>query len=82
MLKNYTIYARNLYTVAATLVHLRIPFKFTPHHAYKDKEMRSPYGKSTIDIELDVEKKTISDILYEMQTKYGDTFEFEIISES
>lgn len=82
MSKHYTIYANNLYAVAATLVHMRIPFEFRPHHAFRDRKLRSPYRKSTIDIEVDEDYCSISSILYEMNEKYGGTFDFTIISES
>lgn len=82
MPKYYTVYARNLYALASTLVHLRIPFSFRPHNMYKDNKRKSPFGRSTIDFEMDSEHITISNILYEMHEKYGSTFDFEIISES
>lgn len=82
MKKYYTIYAKNLYVVAATLVHLRVPFNFHPHKTYRKNENRSPYRKSTIDLELDEQYLTLSDILYEMNEKYGSTFDLEIISEA
>lgn len=82
MSKFYTIYAKNLYVVAATLVHMRIPFTFRPHKMFNDKTLKSPYKRSTIDLELDEERVTMSDVLYEMNNKYGDTFEFEILSET
>lgn len=82
MPKYYTIYAKNLYVVAATLVHMRIPFSFRPHNVFRDKKRKSPFGKSTIDFELDDKCITLSDILYEMNEKYGSTFEFEVISEA
>lgn len=81
MSKYYTIYASNLYAVAATLVHLRVPFTFRPHKVFKNKNLKSPYGKSTIDFELDEKYCTIANILYEMNEKYNSTFDFEIISE-
>lgn len=82
MPKYYTIYAKNLYAVAATLVHLRVPFNFRPHKAFKVKEFKSPFGKSTIDLELDENYLTITDVLFEMNEKYGSTFDLEIISEA
>lgn len=82
MPRYYTIYATNLYAVAATLVHLRIPFNFRPHKAFKETELKSPFGKSTIDLELDDKYLTIADVLYSMNEKYGSTFDFEIISEA
>lgn len=81
MRKLYTIYASNLYAVASTLVHLRIPFTFRPHKTYGRKEYKSPFGKSTIDLELDESLITIADIMFQMNEKYGGTFDFEIISE-
>lgn len=82
MPRYYTIWARNLYAVAATLVHLRVPFDFRPHKAFKDCRRKSPFGKSTIDFELDDKHITIADILFEMNEKYGSTFDFEILSEA
>jgi len=82
MPRYYTIYATNLYAVAATLVHLRVPFNFRPHKAFRNKDLKSPFGKSTIDLELDDNNLTIADILYEMNEKYKDTFKFEILSEA
>lgn len=82
MSRYYTIYARNLYAVAATLVHLRVPFNFRPHKIFGDKDIKSPFGKSTIDLELDDKYLTIADVLFEMNEKYGSTFNFEIISEA
>lgn len=82
MQKYYTIYAKNLYAVAATLVHLRVPFNFRPHKAFLERDFKSPFGKSTIDLELDESYMTISDILYHLNEKYGSTFDFEILSEA
>lgn len=81
MRKLYTIYATNLYVVASVLVNNRIPFTFRPHKMYKVNSYRSPFGRSTIDMELDTRYITIADIMYYMNEKYGDTFEFEIINE-
>lgn len=81
MRKLYTIYATNLYVVASVLVNNRIPFSFRPHKMYKVNGFRSPFGRSTIDIELDTKYMTIADILYFLNEKYGGTFDFEIISE-
>ena len=82
MPRYYTIYATNLYAVAATLVHLRVPFNFRPHKVFRNKDLKSPFGKSTIDLELDESYMTISDILYHLNEKYGSTFDFEILSEA
>lgn len=82
MQKFYTIYAKNLYAVAATLVHLRVPFNFHPHKTFGKNNLKSPSHRSTIDLELDERYMTISDILYHLNEKYGSTFDFEIISEA
>lgn len=82
MPRYYAIYATNLYAVAATLVHLRFSLNFRPHKAFGNKDLKSPFGKSTIDLELDDNNLTIADILYEMNEKYKDTFKFEILSEA
>lgn len=82
MSKLYTIYAKNLYAVASTLIHLRVPFEFRPHKAYNERGCKSPYHKSTIDMILDEDKVTISDVLFAMDDKFHDIFGFEIISEA
>lgn len=74
MRKLYTVYATNLYVVASVLVNNRIPFTFRPHKMYRVDGFRSPFGRSTIDMEL-------ADILSCLNEKYGSTFDFEIISE-
>ena len=81
MTKLSTVYATNLYALASTLIHLRVPFSFRPHKTFGRNEFKSPFRKSTIDLELDDKYMTISDILYQMNEKYGGTFEFTIISE-
>lgn len=81
MRKLYTVYATNLYAVAATLIHDRIPFTFRPHKAYRNTKNKSPYKLSTIDFEIDERFCSVAQILYEMNEKYHSTFDFEIISE-
>lgn len=82
MSKFYIVYAKNLYAVAGTLVHLRVPFSFSPNNVYKDRSLKSPFRRSTIEFKLEEGYTTISDILFEMNEKYGSNFDFEIITES
>lgn len=79
---SYTIWAKNLYPIAATLIHLRIPFEFKPHKAYLEKGRTNGSGKSVIEFELvDDGKITLANVLYEINEKYGSTFGLTILNE-
>lgn len=79
---SYTIWARNLYPIAATLIHLRIPFEFKPHKAYKETGRKNGFGKSVLEFELvDDGRITFANILYEINEKYGSTFDLTILNE-
>lgn len=78
----YTIWAKNLYPIAATLIHLRIPFEFKPQRAYNEKGRNNGYGKSVIDFNLvDDGRITLANLLYYINEKYGNTFDFTILNE-
>ena len=80
--KRYTIKAKNLYPVVAALLHLRVPFEYIPKK--KCGMTNSPTRRETNQIEFELPLDcpfTIANILYEMQEKYGETFDFTIIQE-
>ena len=80
--KRYTIQAKNLYPVVAVLLHLRVPFEYIPKKKCGMKEYPTMRKTSQIEFELPLDCPfTLANILYEMQEKYGDTFDFTIIQE-
>ena len=80
--KRYTVKAKNLYPVVAVLLHLRVPFEYIPKKKCGMKEYRTMRKTSQIELELPLDCPfTIANILYEMQEKYGETFDFTIIQE-
>ena len=80
--KRYTIRATNLYPVVAALLHLRVPFEYIPKRKCGMKEYPTRRETSQLEFELPMDCPfTIANILYEMQEKYGSTFDFTIIQE-
>ena len=80
--KRYTIKAKNLYPVVAALLHLRVPFEYIPKKKCGMKNYPTRRGTNQIEFELPLDCHfDIADILYEMQEKYGETFDFTIIQE-
>ena len=80
--KRYTITAKNLYPVMAVLLHLRVPFEYIPKKKCGMKNYPTMRETSQIEFEMPLDCHfTLANILYEMQEKYGDTFDFTIIQE-
>lgn len=80
--KRYTIKAKNLYPVVAVLLHLRVPFEYIPKKKCGMKKYHTMRETSQIEFELPLDCPfALADILYEMQEKYGSTFDFTIIQE-
>ena len=80
--KRYTIKAKNLYPVLAVLLHLRVPFEYIPKKKCGMKNYPTRRETNQIEFELPLNCPfTLSNILYEMQEKYGSTFDLTIIQE-
>ena len=80
--KRYTIKAIHLYPVVEVLLHLRVPFEYIPKKTCGMKNYRTMTRTSQIEFELPLNCPfTLSNILYEMQEKYGSTFDLTIIQE-
>ena len=76
----------NMYCLCATLLALRVPFEYKPHKKWGIRGYKSPWGFSVCEFDLleDGEGEReheagISEILYNMNEKYGSTFGFEIV---
>ena len=80
--KRSTIKAKTLYPVVAVLLHYRVPFEYIPKKKCGMKNYPTMRKTNQIEFELPLDCPfTIANILYEMQEKYGDTFDFTIIQE-
>ena len=80
--KRYTIKAKNLYPVVAVLLHLRVPFEYIPKKKCGMKKYPTNRDVTHIEFEMPLDCPfTLANILYEMQKKYGATFDFTIIQE-
>ena len=80
--KRYTIKAKNLYTVVAVLMHIRVQIEYIAKKKCGMKNYPTMRETSQIEFELPLNCPfTLSNILYEMQEKYGSTFDFTIIQE-
>lgn len=80
--KRYTIKAKNLYPVMAVLLHLRVPFEYIPKKKCGMKNYPTMRTTSQLEFELPLDCPfTIANILYEMEEKYGETFDFTILQE-
>lgn len=77
----YYVTALNLYALASTLVHNRIPFEFCPTKAYNNPDHSNHYKKGYIRFALLDGGITIEDIKRDMEIKYNDTFKFNILQE-
>lgn len=78
----YTATAKNLYPVFATLYFFRVPFEFIPRKKWKIKEFKSMRNNNVVEFDLLKDGPVgISEILYEMDSKYGDIFGFTILQE-
>ena len=80
--KRHTIKAKNLCPVVAVLLHLRVPFEYIPKKKCGMKDYPTMRKTSQIEFELPLDCPfTLANILYEMQEKYGSTFDLTIIQE-
>ena len=80
--KTYPLTAKTLYRLVAVLPHYRVPFEYIPKKKCGMKNYPTMRKTSQIEFELPLDCPfTIANILYEMQEKYGDTFDFTIIQE-
>lgn len=78
----YVVTARNLYPVMATMLFFHIPFDYDPWAKFKAKKYSTKGAKNTIAFELPLDCPfCISDLLYAMNEKFGETFHFTILSE-
>ena len=80
--KRYTIKAKNLYPVVAALLYFRVPFEYIPKKKCGMKKYPTRRDENQIEFELPLDFSfTLANILYEMQKKYGETFDFTVIQE-
>ena len=80
--KRYTIKAKNLYPVVAALLYFRVPFEYIPKKKCGMKKYPTKREVNQIEFEMPLDCPfTLANILYEMQKKYGETFDFTIMQE-
>lgn len=78
----YTVTSTNIFSIAATLVYLRVPFTFIPHREYNDRRRPNEYHQNVVEFTLEENGKTaISHILWAVENKWGETFDFTILKE-
>ena len=80
--KRYTIKAKNLYPVVAVLFLLFLFFDYFLNYFFILKNYRTMRKTSQSEFELPLDCPfTLANILYEMQEKYGEIFDFTILQE-